>query len=169
MDDSHKHHVKWKKTNTSRVHSVLFHLHKEQKKAKLSCADRSDDSGSPWKEGKLLKGGDLLGAENVLFGGAKWVFFIWGKWSSYMLMKFAFFIKNIFFKDASFLPSQTFVLHTFRSQDAFDLLQENLVHKRWGWTTHAQPWVLTVHIKHYDIVVRPHWEKRSKQGFVFAR
>lgn len=71
-----------------------------------------------------------------------------------------------FLKAPSHLPPQPFVLPTFRSQDAFDLLQERLVHKSWWWATHSQCWVLAVDIKHDDIVVGPSWEKRSNQVFV---
>ena len=65
-------------------------------------------------------------------------------------------------------PSPPSVLHTFRSQDAFDLLQEKLGHKCWGWTAHSQGWVLTVHIEHYDVVVRPCWEREADKSLFFA-
>lgn len=84
--------------------------------------------------------------------------------SSYTFMIYAFFVIKKFFFEGPIHPRfPTFHSHTFRSQDALDLLQEGLVHKRWGWTTHSQCWVLTVHIKHYHVVLRPCWERGAKE------
>lgn len=89
-----------------------------------------------------------------------------GNKSSYTFMICTFFVikKNFFFFEGPIHPRfPAFHSHTFRTQDALDLLQEGLVHKGWGWTTHSQCWVLTVHIKHYHVVLRPCWEREAKE------
>lgn len=60
-------------------------------------------------------------------------------------------------------PNPNLSFHTFGSQDAFDLLQEGLVHERWGGTTHSQGGVLTVYVEHYDVVARPCWEREATE------
>lgn len=70
----------------------------------------------------------------------------------------------MFSKDPSFCPFQSQVFLTFIRQDAFDLLQEELVHKCGGRTAHPERWILAVHIKHYHIIVRACWERDDSES-----
>lgn len=81
-----------------------------------------------------------------------------------MFMIRAFFIKKKkMFYGTRPAPIPNLSFHTFGSQDASDLLQEGLVHERWGRTAHSQDGVLAVYVEHYDIVARPRWGRGASE------